>query len=193
MVYGRQAIGEQDLAPLLDTYKALADETRLRLLGLVAERPYNGAGLAAALRILQPAVSHHMEKLKHAGLLPEQRDGKERLNRERLASLAREQLSQAERAAVPEDEDERVRRDFFDGVRLRSIPAQHKKRLVILRHLLAGFEAARDYPEHAVNEILRQAYEDVATLRREFIMNGMMTREAGIYRRLDPDTAAVTA
>ena len=51
-------MGEQDLAPLLDTYKALADETRLRLLGLVAERPYNGLGLAAALRISQPAVSH---------------------------------------------------------------------------------------------------------------------------------------
>lgn len=189
-------MGEQDLAPLLDTYKALADETRLRLLGLVAERPYNGVGLAAALRISQPAVSHHVEKLKRAGLLSEQRAGKDRLyslNRERLASLAREQLSQAERAAVPEDEDERVRRDFFDGVRLRSIPAQRKKRLVILRHLLAGFEVARDYPERAVNEILRQAYEDVATLRREFIMNGMMTREAGIYRRLDPDTAAVTA
>ena len=137
-----------------------------------------------------------MEKLKRAGLLSEQRDGKDRLyslNRDRLATLAREQLRQAERAAVPEDEDERVRRDFFDGARLRSIPAQRKKRLVILRHLLADFELGRDYPEREVNEILRAAHEDVATLRREFIMNGMMTREAGIYRRLDPGTAAVTA
>jgi len=188
-------MGEQDMAALLDTYKALADETRLRLLGLVAERPYNGLGLAAALRISQPAVSHHVEKLKRAGLLSEQRDGKDRLyslNRERLATVAREQLSHAERAAVPEDEDERVRRDFFDGVRLRSIPAPRKKRLVILRHLLAGFELGRDYPEREVNALLRAAHEDVATLRREFIMNGMMTRDSGIYRRLDPSHAPVT-
>jgi len=188
-------MGEQDMAALLDTYKALADETRLRLLGLVAERPYNGLGLAAALRISQPAVSHHVEKLKRAGLLSEQRDGKDRLyslNRERLAAVAREQLSQAERAAVPEDEDERVLRDFFDGGRLRSIPVQRKKRLVILRQLLGGFEVGRDYPEREVNEILRAAHEDVATLRREFIMNGLMTREAGIYRRLDPSHAPVT-
>jgi len=165
------AMGEQDMAALLDTYKALADETRLRLLGLVAERPYNGLGLAAALRISQPAVSHHVEKLKRAGLLSEQRDGKDR-----LYSLNRE----------------RVRRDFFDGVRLRSIPTQRKKRLVILRQLLGGFELGRDYPEREVNALLRAAHEDVATLRREFIMNGMMTRNLGIYRRLDPSHAPVT-
>lgn len=187
-------LSEQDLAPLLETFKALADETRLRLLGLVAERPYNGLGLAVALRISQPAVSHHVEKLRRAGLVLEQRDGKERLyslNRERLATLARAQLSQAEHIPLPEDEDGRVLRDFFDGTRLRSIPTQRKKRLVILRHLLAAFEMGRDYPESAINEILRQAYEDVATLRREFIMNGLMTREAGIYRRLDPHLAPV--
>ncbi len=81
---------------LLETYKALADETRLRILGLVAERPHNGRQLADALGITQPAVSHHVERLRRVGLLRELREGKERvygLNRERLSSLAREQLA----------------------------------------------------------------------------------------------------
>ena len=76
---------------LIETYKALADETRLRILGLVAERPHTGWQLAEALRISQPVVSHHVEKLKRAALLREVREGKERvygLNRDTLTLLS---------------------------------------------------------------------------------------------------------
>ncbi len=174
---------ERQLASLLDTYKALADETRLRILGLIAERPYNGRQLAEALTITQPAVSHHVERLKRAGLIHELREGKERvygLNRETLSNLAREQLHQA-RGEVESDE-QRVLRDFFDDERLRSIPAQRKKRVVVLRKLLERFEPGKDYPEREVNDILGRAHEDAATLRREFVMYGFMVRERGIYR-----------
>ncbi len=167
---------------LLDTYKALADETRLRILGLVAERPHNGRQLADALGITQPAVSHHVERLRRVGLLRELREGKERvygLNRERLSSLAREQLAQT-RIEV-EDDAGRVLREFFDGDRLRSIPAQRKKRVVVLRELLKRFEPERRYAEREVNDILGQAHEDVATLRRELVMYGFMNRERGEY------------
>ncbi len=167
---------------LLETYKALADETRLRILGLVAERPHNGRQLADALGITQPAVSHHVERLRRVGLLRELREGKERvygLNRERLSSLAREQLAQT-RIEV-EDDTGRVLREFFDGDRLRSIPAQRKKRVVVLRELLKRFEPERHYAEREVNDILGRAHEDVATLRRELVMYGFMDRERGEY------------
>ena len=167
---------------LLETYKALADETRLRILGLVAERPHNGRQLADALGITQPAVSHHVERLRRVGLLREVREGKERvygLNRERLSSLAREQLAQA-RVEV-EDDVGRVLREFFDRDRLRSIPAQRKKRVVVLRELLKRFVPERRYAEREVNEILGRAHEDVATLRRELVMYGFMNRERGEY------------
>lgn len=175
--------GENRLGPLLETYKALADETRLRILGLVADTPHNGRQLAEALGITQPAVSHHIEKLKRASLIHELREGKERvygLNRETLSSLARTQLRQTQ---VESDGDEqRVLHEFFDGERLRSIPAQRKKRVVILRKLLERFEPEREYTEREVNELLGRAHEDVATLRREFIMYGFMHRERGVYR-----------
>ncbi len=167
---------------LLETYKALADETRLRLLDLVAERPHNGRQLADALGITQPAVSHHVERLRRVGLLRELREGKERvygLNRERLSSLAREQLAQT-RIEV-EDDTGRVLREFFDGDRRRSIPAQRKKRVVVLRELLKRFEPEWHYAEREVNDILGRAHEDVATLRRELVMYGFMNRKRGEY------------
>src|SRR5918911_2765558 len=172
----------REMDDLIETYKALGDETRLRILGLVAERPHTGWQLADALRVSQPVVSHHVEKLKRAGLLREVREGKERvygLNRDTLTRLAREQLRQAQ--IEVEDDGDRVLRDFFDGERLRRIPAQRKKRVVVLRKLLERFERGRTYSEREVNELLGRAHEDVATLRRELVMYGFMERERGVY------------
>ncbi|WP_295016153.1 DUF2087 domain-containing protein [uncultured Micrococcus sp.] len=71
---------------------------------------------------------------------------------------------------------------FFDGPRLRSIPARRKARVSVLFELLRGFRAGRDYPEREVNEILRRAHDDVASLRRELVDYGLLEREAGVYR-----------
>jgi DNA-binding transcriptional ArsR family regulator len=48
--------------------KALADETRLRILQLLTERPLYGQQLAEALGVSHPTVSHHMAQLRIAGL-----------------------------------------------------------------------------------------------------------------------------
>ena len=73
-------------------------------------------------------------------------------------------------------------RAFFDGPRLRQIPKARKKRVIVLRRLLQRFEPERRYPEQEVNEILREAHDDVATLRRELVDYGFMVRDRGIYR-----------
>ena len=178
------------LSALVDAYKALADATRLRMLGLLAERPANGRELGAALGISQPLVSHHIDKLKRGGFLHEWQEGREHiyaLNRERLTKLAQQQLRQAEHG-VARDRP-KVIQDFFDGERLKGIPAQRKKRVEVLKELLRRFEPERDYTEREVNALLARAHPDVATLRRELIANGFMTREHGRYRRREPEAA----
>src|SRR5699024_8869622 len=81
----------------------------------------------------------------------------------------------------PKDERERVLRNFFVGDRLKSIPAKRKQRVIVLQHLLSWFDPDRSYEEREVNDLLRAAHEDVATLRRELVDYGYMTRERGIY------------
>jgi hypothetical protein len=81
-----------------------------------------------------------------------------------------------------DDERPRVLRAFFDGERLRSIPAQRKKRVIVLQRLLERFTPGREYPEREVNDMLRVAHEDVATLRRELVDYGFLVRDRGIYR-----------
>lgn len=91
--------------------------------------------------------------------------------------------------------DERLARPvlnaFFKDGRLVSIPAKHSKRLVVLERLLAEFRDRDTYYEREVNEILKNFHDDVATIRREFIMNRYMTRKDGYYRLTEKGKRAV--
>ena len=75
--------------------------------------------------------------------------------------------------------DRKVLRDYLENGRLKTIPAQRRKRDVILRRILQEFEPGRRYAEAEVNEIISRFHEDYATIRREFIMRRMMDREGG--------------
>jgi excisionase family DNA binding protein len=81
------------------------------------------------------------------------------------------------------DERAKVEKTFFKNGRLVEIPAQRKKRVYILERLLGEFDPVKVYPESEVNEILRRFHDDVCTLRREFIMEKMMVRSGGKYKR----------
>ncbi|CAA9574016.1 MAG: hypothetical protein AVDCRST_MAG19-3119 [uncultured Thermomicrobiales bacterium] len=179
-------------------FKALADPARLRILGAVAERPLSGRELAEQIGLTPPTISHHMARLTAAGLVRVTADAQRRLyalDRDTLNGLSRDPspshpsppppaapAADADPTAAEEAERAKVLRSFFVDGRLRQIPAQRKKRVIVLQHLLAGFEPDRAYLEREVNDRLREAHEDVATLRRELVDYGFMTREAGIYR-----------
>ena len=84
-------------------------------------------------------------------------------------------------------EREKVLRAFVRDGRLVSIPAKPKKRELLLPYILERcFPEDRDYEEKEVNQRLALLHRDVASLRRYLIDAGLMTREAGIYRRTTP-------
>jgi hypothetical protein len=81
--------------------------------------------------------------------------------------------------------DARVLRAFIRDGRLVSIPARDKRRQVIYRYLRDQvFTEDRPYPEREVNQRLALFHPDVATIRRGMVDAGLVTREAGTYRRL---------
>jgi len=84
-----------------------------------------------------------------------------------------------------------VLRAFVRDGRLVSIPAKPRKRELLLPFILERcFPEDRDYEEKEVNQRLALLHRDVASLRRYLIDARLMTREAGIYRRSAPATAA---
>ncbi|GAB4486801.1 MAG: metalloregulator ArsR/SmtB family transcription factor [Thermodesulfovibrionales bacterium] len=61
---------------LLNTFKALSEETRLRILKLLERGELCVCDIVAALDMAQPKVSFHLNVLKGAGLLKDRKQGR---------------------------------------------------------------------------------------------------------------------
>jgi ArsR family transcriptional regulator, arsenate/arsenite/antimonite-responsive transcriptional repressor len=61
---------------LISLFKALSDETRLRILKLLEDGELCVCDIVAALDMVQPKVSFHLKILKDAGLLMDRKQGK---------------------------------------------------------------------------------------------------------------------
>ena len=59
-----------------DLFKALADRTRLRLIGLLGDSEVCVCFLVAILKTSQPKISRHLAYLRHAQIVSARREGK---------------------------------------------------------------------------------------------------------------------
>ena len=192
-----------ELQTLLRFFNALANENRLKVLGILANRECSVEELATLLDLKAPTVSHHLSKLKELGLIGMRLDGNDhlhRLNLDGLQAMSKEVFRSftSEKVATLGDDVEydawerKVLSNFLEGGRLKAIPTGYKKRLVVLKWLVNHFEEGVRYRETEVNEIIERHHPDYCTLRREFIDNGLMERENGTYWRIEwkmPDLA----
>lgn len=184
---------------LLRFFKALADESRLKILGILANQEFSVEELAALLELKEPTVSHHLSRLKELNLVSMRPDGNAHLYKldcEALQNISKEIFTPEKMASLVEDVsveawENKVLNTFIEGdfdnsestQHLKEIPASRKKRLVILKWLVNKFEVGVNYPERTVNEIIKRYHPDCATLRRELVGYQLMHREQGIYRR----------
>lgn len=185
----------EDFASLLQFFKVLGDETRLKLLGILAIREYSVEELAALLQLKAPTISHHLGRLKEAGLVQMRSEGNThfyRLDAENLRQTSKGLLSSEKMAGlVPLEQMEgtawehKVLRDFFEGPLLKELPANRKKRSVVLRWMTNLFVPGTRYTEAQVNEIIHRHYPDASTLRREMIGEHLLQREQGVYWRVE--------
>ncbi len=185
-------MGQSEPTQLLRFFKALADSNRLKIVGLLAGKELTVEQLAAMLDVKAPTASHHLSKLTEAGLVSARAEGYYsvfRLEVDAIKAMS-ERLSALETFtayAVDVDVDafdRRVWANFSlpDG-RLKTIPAQRKKRSAVLRHLAESFKSDTRYSEKRVNKILSRFHEDTATLRREMVGEKLLTRQDGVYWR----------
>lgn len=179
---------EQLNAQLLEFFKTLADANRLKIIGLLAQKPHTVEELAALLGLGASTTSHHLSRLAEVGLVSARAEGHYyyySLQTEVLQGMAQTILSKENLPRLSQDVDT----DAFDRKVLqaftnpdgsvKAFPTQEKKFIVILRYVLRAFEPGVRYSEKQVNKILARYNEDTALLRRSFIEFHMMEREGG--------------
>lgn len=174
-----------------DILRVFADPKKVRLLGQLCDEALPLHTLARAVGLSEAETMGLVRPLKAAGLLEETFGDNGFLWRYRpqaIFDILRASKAEAAGANDLPDGvdafDAKVLGDFLVGGRLKQIPAQQKKKDVVLRYLAQRFELGRAYPEQEVNFLLLEYHEDYATLRRALVDGRLMERENGIYRRV---------
>jgi hypothetical protein len=184
------------LDKLVNYHKALADPTRIKILIILAEGECNGQLLAEKLSFTPATITHHANKLREASLINERREKNTiyfSLNDYFIHSNAtaildviyRKTANKGEKESMDDTykklQDSVIRNFFTSEGKLMQIPAQLKKKLIVLEYLVSQLEKGRKYTEKEINDFIKPFHEDFATIRREFIMHQFMYRENEIY------------
>lgn len=174
---------------LVKIFKSLADPARLQIVGLLVQGERCGQELAAELSLSPATVSHHLRRLRDAGLVRERRAAPyvfysfdQDALRTAVQSVTDEnKLTKLATAGLDADK-RKVLESFFDGERLTAIPSQRRKKEIVFEEVLRRIPRRDVYSERQLSSFIAAIHDDFCTIRREFIMGRYMERAAGKYR-----------
>lgn len=182
------------LEKIVQFHKALADPTRVKLLMILSAGERSGIELAEKLGISPATVTHHIIKLRNISLINERRNKNTiyftlnhqfiKNSRMELSDLLYRQEKEVKKqmSGKQKNLEQSVLNNFITSEgKLKQLPAQLKKKLIILERIVSIFEKGQKYPEKEINEALKRFHDDYATLRRELIMHHFMYRENQVY------------
>lgn len=178
---------EQSLAII----KALADASRLAIVGSLVEQSQYVEEIAQRHALAPSTVSFHLKKLEKAGIV---RSRKEQYyvvveaNEPLLDTTLKDLVSVS---AVLKDKGEqrldeyhrKVLDTFFCHGLLERLPAQYKKRRIVLEEFALHFEPGRRYQEAEVTGIIRPLFDDYCMIRRLLVDEQLLRREGTTYWR----------
>jgi len=178
---------------LATSLRALADETRLRIVALLARRPHYGEELAEFLGLKPATISHHVKLLRNAGFIDARReppyvllhlvDGTLDAVSEQLLDV---DLARRLRIADEEDLSARVLRRYLDeSDRLVDLPTARRARAVGLRWVAQRLEPDRLYPERELRMILLEVADDPDLLRGALLDQGWLKHSGQVWRRVE--------
>ena len=179
------------MADSLSIFKAIADDTRLKILHTLNEKEMYVELLAQRLQLSPPTVSFHLKKLYAVGLVDSRKEQYYTvysLRRQVFDKTLRELLFDGANADADLEElrEEQYRRKVIDSFMpngyCEKLPAQLKKKVIIYKRILEGFVPGKSYTEPEVNEIISRFHSDYCTVRRDLVGMGWFTRQDGVYR-----------
>ena len=170
-------------------FKCLADKSRLQILKSLAREDQYVELLAQRLGLTAATVSFHMKKLADAGAVNSYKNQyytmytlRKELFSVSLLDILMEKSEEADLQAQREEQyRQRVLDSFLEYGRLKTIPAQRKKKRIILEEIGKCFEPGRIYSEQEVNEIILRFHDDFCTLRRDMISEKLLDRDQKGY------------
>ncbi len=170
-------------------FKCLADKSRLQILKSLMIEDMYVERLAERLGLTPPTISFHLKKLEEVGAVYAYKNQyynmyaiKKEVFMANILDIISEKSDessiQAQREAIYR---QKVIDAFFVYGKLKSIPAQRKKKRIVLEEIAKAFDAGKIYTEREVNLIIADYHDDFCTIRRDMISEQLMERNQTGY------------
>ena len=163
---------------LMQFFKAVGQPERVKILGLLSNRPYSVADLSELLGMRETAVIHHLNKLKNAHLVRENAVAYTYTYEVDSETLDRLNGIILEDAPALTFAERMLQKYVPDGQTLKEVPLDAAERLVILQWLAEDFEVGQQYNVTEVNEIIARHYRKQEWLRR-LLLSARLLKHVG--------------
>ena len=168
-------------------FKALADESRLKIISILLEKDSYTEYLANRLSLTPPTITYHMDKLEKAGIVQSTRIqhyiiysiNRDLMDR-RIGDFIREVIQYDDTKSY----EEKVIDNFFEYGRLKRLPSQIKKREIVIGYIASRFEFEKIYTEKDLITIIVELHDDYCTIKRDLIGMGFLEDLNRQYKRI---------
>ena len=173
--------------------KALADSSRLLIVNALSEKAQYVEELSKRLDLSASTVSFHLKKLEQAKLVTKTKNqyySEFRVNENIFSSTLKELTSFENIEKLVHEERVNTYRTkvldtFINKDILIKMPAQQKKRLIILDWFAQKFDKNRTYSEKEASDIIARHFDDYCLIRRDLVDFRFMKRSNQMYKLLD--------
>ena len=172
----------------LQLFKCLADTSRLQILKSLSKEDMYVERLAERLNLSAATVSSHLKKLEKIGAVKSRKEQYYNVYAlcpdvfsPRIIDLIRTDGSDVSEDKRDEAYRQKILSTFMVNGKITKMPAQLKKKLILIEEVGRAFEFEKSYTEKEMNLIIADYYDDFCMVRRFFVDYGLFTRANGIY------------
>jgi len=172
----------------LQLFKCLADASRMKILKSLSREDMYVEQLAERLNLSSATISSHMKKLEEIGAVKSRKE-----QYYSVYSLCPEIFSHSimdllRNEGDDPDGDEReaiyrkkVLTTFMPNGKITKMPAQLKKKLILIEEICRSFNMDVPYSEREMNLNIADFYDDFCMVRRFFVDYGLFSRDKDVY------------
>lgn len=162
----------------LEIFKCLADKSRLKIIHNLLKEPMYVELLSERLELSPSTISFHLKKMENAGIVNSKKEQYYVIyfvNKDLFEISLKKfiDFNTAEGYCEKNRENEyknKIIKTFFEYNKLKSIPVQRKKKLIVFEEITKKIEKNHKYTERELHLILSEIYEDFITLKKELII-----------------------
>ena len=172
----------------LQLFKCLADISRLQILKSLSKEDMYVERLAERLNLSSATISSHLKKLEEIGAVQSRREQYYTvysLCPDVFSPRIIDLIQKEDGDNLADERDEIYRQNvlstFMLNGKISKMPAQLKKKFILIEEICRAFEVGKPYSEREVNLLIADHYDDFCMVRRFFVAYGLFKRDNGVY------------